>query len=109
MRLFRIVALLGLGLALSGFTPLSSGAVDFANCSASGSSAQTLVRGRIYVMQVFDEETWVCFAASSSTCASGGRRFPAGFAAKVTVNGDMLSSSCRSAGATGDVEFTPVQ
>jgi hypothetical protein len=81
--------------------------VTIANCGAGGSSASALVAGSTYVLAIFDEETWVCFAASSSTCAAGGIRLAPGAMLRVSITSDHASVSCRSAGATGDAEFTP--
>lgn len=105
-KLGLVLALLAAGAAVAG-SLYPAGRVEFENCSASGSSAQALVRGNTYLMRVFDEGVWVCFAASASTCATGGDRFGPGFAMKFTVSGDLKSTSCRSTGATGDVIFTP--
>lgn len=106
-KLLRLAPLLGLGLLLMAPTTLMpGGAVTFANCSSGGSAAQSLVTGN-YLMTVFDEEVFVCFAASASTCASGGVRFSPGSMIKFAINAGMQSVSCRSAGSTGDLEFTP--
>ena len=77
----------------------------FTNCEAGGSAAQTLIGGQ-YVMTIHDEATWVCLADSASTCATLGSKFAAGFGMVITINNSGQSVSCRSAGATGDVEFT---
>lgn len=79
---------------------------DFTNCESGGSAAQTLSPGFNYVMRVLDESTYVCFASSGSTCASGGERFSANFAMRIHITSDHKSISCRSSGGTGDVLFT---
>lgn len=77
---------------------------NFSNCSASGSSAQT-VTADTYLFRVTDEDIYLCIASASSTCASGGMRFPVGTVMLVTFPVNK-SVSCRSAGATGDALMT---
>lgn len=104
-KLLPVLALV----ALAGFTPDPTGLKTFDNCSASGSAAQTLTADRTYLLKVFDEEVFICHAATGSTCASGGMRYGSGFAGKVHITADLKSVSCRSTGATGDADFTPVE
>lgn len=105
-KLGLLLALLAAGAAVAG-SLYPSGTKEFTDCDSGGSAAQTLTRGNRYLMRVFDADVWVCFAASGSTCASGGERFGPGFAMKFEVNGDLKSVSCRSSASTGDVIFTP--
>jgi hypothetical protein len=77
----------------------------FTDCASGGSAAQTLTEGT-YLMTVTDENVWMCQAASASTCATVGTKFGAPFAMLYAVPRGGLSISCRSAGATGDLQFT---
>lgn len=77
----------------------------FTDCSASGSAAQTITQGT-YLMTVTTEDVWLCLADSSSTCSSGGTKFPAPFAMQFSVGSGGISASCRSGSATGDIQFT---
>lgn len=105
-KLARAAVLLGLGLVLGApVNPDPASVKTFTNCDAGGSAAQTLTKDRLYVMSVFDEEVFVCFAATGSTCASGGIRVAPGVVKKLAITDDIDSVSCRSAGATGDVTF----
>lgn len=80
---------------------------ELTDCASGGSAAGTLIAGETYLMRLStDSDAFVCFAASASTCAAGGEKFPAGFAMKVTVNGNQASVSCRSTASTADVIFT---
>lgn len=107
-KLWHVLALVGLGLLLAAPVTLDDdNRVTLANCAAGGSGASALPAGRTYLLAIFDEETFVCFASSASTCAAGGIRLTPGTVLRITTNGDQASVSCRSAGATGDAEFTP--
>ena len=75
---------------------------EFTDCAAGGSAAQTLTENQ-YLFRVTDTDVWVCWAA---TCASGGERFPAGFAAVISVGRGGSQLSCRSSASTGDAIFT---
>ena len=77
----------------------------FTNCEAGGSAAQTLAGGA-HLMTVTGEDTYVCVTDSASTCASGGFIVPTGSAIHITFGNSSHSVSCRSAGATGDLQFT---
>lgn len=74
---------------------------DFANCGAGGSASNTIAAGT-WQLGVFDETVWICYAA---TCAAGGRRVPASTVLVVKVP-SLTTISCRSTGATGDLEYT---
>lgn len=101
-----LIALLVAGAAVAQVALYPGFGKDFDNCEVGGSAAQTVSPGFNYVMRVFTEDTWICFAASGSTCASGGERFTPGFAMRIHITSDMKSVSCRSAASTGDVIFT---
>lgn len=106
MRKLGLLGVVLLALGASAGIQLNQTVVKtFTNCEAGGSAAQTLTGGD-YLMTVHDESTWVCLADSASTCASLGTKFPPGFAMVITINNAGQSVSCRSAGVTGDVEFT---
>lgn len=92
--------------AIAGGIPVNGTPKNFDDCASGGSAAQTLT-SRTYLLRVFDETTWLCFAASGSTCASGGDRYPAGTVILVTLAPDQVSVSCRSTGSTGDATLTP--
>lgn len=101
---------LTLALALAGGLPLDTSVrTEFTDCASGGSSAQALVKDRQYLMRVTDADTFVCFAESASTCASGGEKFPVGTVVLLTITGAQVSASCRSSTSTGDVIFTRVQ
>lgn len=107
MRKLWPLALLLAGVAIAGPVTMYPGnRKEFTDCSATGSAAQTLTADRSYLMRVTGEDTFVCFASSGSTCASGGEKFGAPFAAVVNITSDLKSVSCRSPNATGDVIFT---
>jgi hypothetical protein len=94
--------------ANAGGIPLQPGVrTELVDCASGGSTASALQRGD-YLMRILDADTTVCFAASGSTCASGGDRFPLGTVAVINVTGDMLSVSCRSSTSTGDALFAKV-
>jgi len=78
---------------------------EFVDCPAAGSAAQTVKTGT-YLFRITDETTFVCFAASGSTCGTGGEKFPAGMAMIFNVTNDKVSVSCRSPAGAGDVIFT---
>ncbi len=77
---------------------------DYTNCSSGGSANQSITAGT-YMLVVLDEATTVCYA---STCAANGRTLPVSsilvikFPSNTTV-------SCRSAGSTGDLQYTKLQ
>ncbi len=78
--------------------------VSLSNCAANGSTTATLQKGTwlLTTTTTTGEELWFCYAA---TCASGGVYLPPG--AMLHVNVDVATSvSCRSAGATGDLQYT---
>ncbi len=77
---------------------------DFANCTAGGSAAQSLTAGT-YMLTVLTEPVTICYAA---TCAAGGRTLPANSIVTIKVAA-TTSVSCRSAGSTGDLEYTKLQ
>jgi hypothetical protein len=91
--------------AATGINLSTATRAEFTDCAAGGSGAQTLVAGT-YLLRVTDVDTFVCFAASGSTCAANGEKFPAGTVMVLAITGDKLSISCRSAAATGDVILT---
>ena len=78
---------------------------DFTDCSASGSAAQTLTVG-VYLLTVSDSNTFLCLAATGSTCVTGGRKLPQGLGMMISIGADQVSVSCRSVSATGDLSFT---
>lgn len=82
---------------------------EFTNCESGGSAAQTLTYNTKYLMRITDADTFVCFASSGSTCASGGEKFPAGMGALIYITSDHKSVSCRSGASTGDVIFTKAE
>lgn len=106
-KLSFLLVLLMCGLAYAG-QPISINpnvTLDFTDCSSSGSSAQ-LLHGGDYVLTVTDEDVWLCWAA---TCGSGGRRWPVGTVINLHFgggSGNDTQLSCRSAGSTGDANFT---
>ena len=108
MRKLGLAALLLfplLALAAGGINLALGTRAEFTACASGGSSATTLVVGE-YLMRVTDADTFVCFAETGSTCASGGEKFPAGTVVLLYVAGDKKSVSCRSSASTGDVIFT---
>jgi hypothetical protein len=108
-KLLALCILLAAGIAAAaagGILLASTGQVTFTDCSSSGSSASTLTEGT-YLMTATDESVWVCSAASSATCASGGSKFGAPFAMLYAVPRGGLSIACRSTSSTGDLQFTP--
>lgn len=97
---------LALALSVSGIPLDTDKRVEFINCSASGSAAQTFTTEGTYLFRVTDTDVFLCFAASSATCAEGGEKFPAGTVMLLTIPRDKKSVACRSASATGDAIFT---
>ncbi len=82
-------------------------AYDFTDCAAGGSASQTVTPGT-YLFAATTEDVWVCYA---TTCATGGRKFPAGvvFMLSVVLQPGAPAGqpvSCRSTGATGDIGLT---
>lgn len=107
MRKLWPLALLVAGIAVAGPVTIYPGnRAEIINCSNSGSSAIALTKNRSYLMRVAGEDTYVCFAASGSTCASGGELFGAPFAMLIYITDDTDSVSCRSANSGGDLVFT---
>lgn len=96
-----------LAMAASGIDLNTAVRTELTDCISTGSTpALTLVRGTSYLMRVTDADTFICWAASGSTCGSGGEKFPTGTVLLFTATGDKVSVSCRSASSTGDVIFT---
>ncbi len=84
--------------------PDQGGAKKFANCAATGSSAQVLPNGKWY-MTVFDSRTTVCFG---SICDGGvGVDFPADTAhhLKLQATDGGTPVACLSFDGGGDVHF----
>lgn len=79
---------------------------ELTDCASGGSSAASLTVNKTYLLRVTDSDVFICFAASGSTCASGGEKFPMGTLMRLNINGNQVSVSCRSGGSTGDVIFT---
>ncbi len=91
-------------LALAGPIRLRPGSVtDLSNCAADGSTASTLTPGE-YLLTTKDAAVNICYA---STCASLGQYLPVDAMIHVFVTADT-SVSCRSSGATADVQFARV-
>lgn len=111
MRKLALVAFVLFAAAVSAAgLSLSTGVrTEFTDCASGGSSAQVLVRDTNYLLRVTDADVWICMAASGSTCATGGERFPAGTVILLNITGDQVSASCRSSASTGDAIFTKVQ
>jgi hypothetical protein len=104
--LARVLALVGLAALLSAQTLDTAVRSEVTDCASGGSAAGTLTAGETYLMRVTDADTFVCFAASASTCAANGEKFPQGTIIRMTANGNQVSWSCRSSGSNGDVIFT---
>jgi len=83
-----------------------AGVITFTDCAAAGSSAQTVPAGD-YVLTVTGSDVTLCWAASSSTCGSGGITYPLGTVILITAPRGLLSLSCRSSASTGDAQLTP--
>lgn len=98
-------------LALAAFggagVPIDTGTrFVFTDCSSGGSAAQTMTAGGDFLFRVTDADVFLCFAASASTCAADGEKFPLGTVMILTIPRDKPSVSCRSAASTGDAVFT---
>lgn len=105
-RLALLAAALLATVAVAGGIVLNTATrAEFTNCAAGGSVAQTLAVGT-YLVRVTDADAWLCFAASGSTCAADGEKFPSGTVILLAITGNKASVSCRSSASTGDVIFT---
>jgi hypothetical protein len=105
-KLLALVSLLACGAAVAaGITLDQSDVKSLTDCAANGATpaAVTLTANRQYLMTVTGEDTTVCLAA---TCSSGGSLFPTGTVIRIGIGNANSSATCRSAGATGDVQFT---
>jgi hypothetical protein len=93
-------------LSAGGINLDQSGVKTLTDCAANGATpvAVTLAANKEYLMTVTGEDTTVCLAA---TCSSGGSLFPNNTVIRISVGNAAQSVTCRSAGATGDVQFTP--
>lgn len=100
-----VAALLAASAAVAAAITITGTPKTFTDCAAGGSVAQTLTAGST-LLRTTTETVWLCFAASASTCASGGEAFPAGTVMLIDLRSDQVSVSCRSAGATGDAYLT---
>jgi hypothetical protein len=110
MRKLALVAFLFAAAALArGLALDTTRRTEFTDCASGGSTAQALVRDTEYLLRVTDADTFICLAATGSTCATGGERFPAGTVVLLSITGDQVSASCRSSSSTGDAIFTRVQ
>jgi hypothetical protein len=109
MRKLGLVLLLvaGAALASGGINLDQSDVKTLTDCAANGSTpvAVTLTANREYLMTVTGEDTTVCLSA---TCSSGGSLFPNNTVIRISIGNATQSVTCRSAGATGDVQFTRV-
>lgn len=111
MRTFKLAGLALLAALAMGATGVNMDTAskgEILNCASGGSSAVTLPSTGVYLFRVMEADTYVCFAASGSTCASGGELFPVGTVMNQAISGDKLSVSCRSLSSTGDVALTKV-
>lgn len=97
-----LVTLLAAAAFAGGIALDTSRRFEFTDCASGGSGAQTLTENQ-YLFRVTDADVWVCWAA---TCASGGERFPVGFAAVISVGRGGSQLSCRSTASNGDAIFT---
>lgn len=107
----KLLALAALGIALSGSTEaieLDPVRVEFTNCPANGLPTAQAVAAGEYLLRVTDEDVFMCKHSASSTCGSGGEKFPAGMAMIIRFP-VAVSMSCRSAGATADLILTKVK
>ena len=102
--LAALVAFAGPGIPLN-----TNVRTELTDCASGGSSAGALVANTTYLLRITDADTFLCFAPSGSTCASGGEKFPSGTVILFTPNGSSVSVSCRSASSTGDAIFTAAQ
>lgn len=107
MRRLGLVALALLPLAAiaGGIALDTSRRFEFTDCSSGGSAAQTVTGGQ-YLLRVTDADTFLCFAESAATCASGGEKFPSGTVVLLSVPGTSKSVACRSSSSTGDAILT---
>lgn len=96
LALFLPVAALSAGLTINPDVQVS-----LTNCAADGSTTATVKRGE-YLVTTAGEDLWFCYAA---TCAASGVYLPSGAAVVISIKSDT-SVSCRSAGATGDLQYT---
>jgi hypothetical protein len=106
LGLLALLALLGGGVALAkGIVLDQSDVKSLTDCAANGSTpvAVSLTANYDYVMTVTGEDTTVCLSA---TCSSGGSLFPNNTVIRISIGNATQSVTCRSAGATGDVQFT---
>lgn len=105
-----IAVLAPLAFAAGGLTLDTSVRFEFTDCSSSGSSSQSVIGQTTYLMRVTGEDVFVC---PTSTCSTGGEKYPQGTVVAITVPGATPTSttaySCRSAASTGDVIFTKVR
>ncbi len=88
----------------TGYDLVYATTTDFADCAAGGSASNTIAAGT-WMLVVLDEATSFCYAG---TCAAGGRKLPANAILTIKVAG-TTTISCRSAGATGDLQYTKLQ
>lgn len=108
MKKLILGVLLLASVALAGIIDLETqfGTVDLTDCASGGSSATAITPGD-YVMTVTDADSFVCILRdSSTTCASGGRKFPAGTVMLLRLDANISHVRCRSSTSTGDVQFT---
>lgn len=107
MRHLKVLLLLAVSaLAMAGPVRLVVGTrFEFTNCASGGSSAQTITEGT-YLFRVTDADVWLCLAASSATCASGGDVFPVGTVIRMAIPRGGQSAACRSTASNGDLTFT---
>ena len=108
-KLALVLGLLSFAALAGGLALDTSVRSEVTDCASGGSAAGTLVRDTTYLMRVTDADTFVCFAASASTCAANGEKLPVGTLLLLTATGSQLSWSCRSSTSTGDVIFTRAQ
>lgn len=102
--------LLCAGLAAAGPVQLQTAVrFEFIDCASGGSVAQTITDGT-YLLRVTDENAWLCYAG---TCTgTSGEKYPVGTVMLIKLcsnkfcDGSGTSSSCRSAGSSGDVILT---
>ena len=104
--LLLLLLLAALSAAAGGLLLRTGTRFEFTDCSASGSSAQTLTGPTRYLFRVTDADVWVCFAESAATCGSGGEKFPVGTTLLLSMPATGLSVACRSTAANGDAIFT---
>lgn len=102
-----LLPLLTLGAVAAAFT-FTGSPTNFTDCSASGSSATTLVANRTYFVTVTTETVWLCLASAAATCGSGGMMIPTNTAFRLTLKADQVSVACRSTSSAGDLQLTPI-